>query len=141
MRCNINVYGLNHLYSQTFADLNHDGQESLDNYKFDWEDQFELTSDVESFEEIAQTTYFLKGSKGEKEFSEEVHNMFLIKLKSADGTMNEIGCSISILDSYEVLEKEGKLNVNIYVKDLEPYSNPIPGIYIASKEFPQSLSE
>jgi hypothetical protein len=29
----------------------------------------------------------------------------------------------------------------VYLKDFEPMSNPVPGIYIAAQEFPKELIE
>jgi hypothetical protein len=30
--------------------------------------------------------------------------------------------------------------VKLFLKDLEPFANPVPGIYISTKEFPKELS-
>ena len=55
---------------------------------------------------------------------------------------SELGTIIKIAKDYlrfEIEEKEDETVIRIYLKDYEPMSNPVPGIYIASQEFPKEL--
>ena len=61
--------------------------------------------------------------------------MFLVALEMENGQQGAFAVSESILDSYTF--QGDKLEV--FLKDYEPMSNPIPGVYIASKEFPKEL--
>jgi hypothetical protein len=60
-------------------------------------------------------------------------------MQSEDAPDTYVGASQSIVDRYEKEENDGGVTVRIFLKDYEPMANPIPGIYIASKEFPKEL--
>jgi hypothetical protein len=36
-------------------------------------------------------------------------------------------------------EAEGAITIKLYLNDDEPYANPYPGLFVASKEFPKAL--
>jgi hypothetical protein len=42
--------------------------------------------------------------------------------------------------SHCTIKKSKDFKIELFLKDDEPYANPIPGIYIASKEFPKALA-
>jgi hypothetical protein len=63
----------------------------------------------------------------------------LIKIISSDAPDLYVGASESILSDARVDKNENQWTIKIYIKDFEPMANPIPGIYIASKEFPKEL--
>ena len=65
--------------------------------------------------------------------------MRLIKIISSDAPDLYVGASESILSEARVDKNENQWTIEIYIKDFEPMANPIPGIYIASKEFPKEL--
>jgi hypothetical protein len=50
-----------------------------------------------------------------------------------------VGASESMIDTLSIEKLNDEILVSIYIKDNEPHANPIPGIYIASKEFPKEL--
>ncbi len=139
MKCTVYFYGVNALYSQEYADMHHGGKETKDNFKFDWEEELSITADVQSYSEDKNENYTLQGYKNEEHFEESVLNMRLIQLFLEDGTTCQVGCSESILDKTEIVKGETTLVISVYIKDYEPYSNPVNGIYIASKEFPKNL--
>jgi hypothetical protein len=72
-------------------------------------------------------------------FSHDVENMFLFEIKSSDAPSTFIGASKSIVEEHELIKEETRFVIRLFLKDYEPMSNPIPGIYIASKEFPKAL--
>lgn len=141
MQCSIHFYLLNSDFSEEHADLHHGGEESEFNTLYEWEDELTVTSDVLSIETIPFASYPLQGVDPDgKEFAHDVENMRLFEIIANDGPNFYVGCSESILDSYskENLDDE-MIILKVYLKDYEPMSNPIPGIYIASQEFPKDL--
>lgn len=140
MECKIQVYLLNEHFSIEHADAHNNGEESENNLKYEWEDEFSVTSSVESVEIHENVAFPLQGELPDgTAFSHEVENMFLFEIKSSDAPSTFIGASKSIVDSHELIKEAARFSIRLYLKDYEPMSNPIPGIYIASKEFPKAL--
>jgi len=80
----------------------------------------------------------LKGNfSDEKAFSFDVPNMRLFEIVT-ESESTFVGCSESILETSELKENDF-YELSIYIKDFEPMSNPIPGIFIAAQEFPKEL--
>jgi hypothetical protein len=140
MKCTIHVYLLNELFSQKIADESNQGEESADNKKYIWEDELVINNSVSKMEEIQNSVYELRGIlPNGNEFSESVGAMRIVTLKSEDAPECQVGVSESILDRLEIKTDKNDTRLYFYIKDNEPLANPIPGIYIASKEFPKSL--
>ena len=140
MICTIHTYLLNYLYSQDLAYSQNNGKQSPDNKKFDLEDEMSVSSSVKDVEELLDSSYFLAGSLGDgSNFSIEVPKMRLLKITSIDSPDLYVGASESIISEVRINRNENHWKIEIYIKDLEPLANPIPGIYIASKEFPKEL--
>ena len=139
MECNIHVYLLNQHFSVEHAEAHHDGKESENNLKYDWEDEFKITSKVDAVEELPMQTYPLQGVLDDKPFSYDIPNMRLFQIISEDAPPVFVGCSESILDSCTLTKGEEGYLIQIYLKDYEPMANPIPGLYIAAQEFPKPL--
>lgn len=140
MKCQINVYMLNEHFSQEHADANHNGLPSENNRKYDWEDDLRITTSVIKVEELRNVAFPLQGEMPNgKPFNFEVKNMFLFEVQSVDSPTTYIGCSESILSDFSQSTEGETIFLSIYLKDYEAYANPIPGIYIASKEFPKEL--
>lgn len=132
---------LNEHFSQEHADAHFAGKPSENNRAYDWEDEMIITSNVTNVIEHRKVSFPLQGERGDgTAFKFDIENMFLFEVQSEDAPSNFIGCSESILNSFKSEEKEGVLYLNVYINDYEPYANPIPGIYIASKEFPSELA-
>jgi hypothetical protein len=140
MKYTIHTYLLNDLYSQELADSQNNGEQTPDNMKYDWEDEMSISSRVKEVEELIESSYFLAGSLGDgSNFSIEVPKMRLIKITSSDAPDLYVGASESIISEVRINRNENHWKIEIFIKDLEPMANPIPGIYIASKEFPKEL--
>ncbi len=138
--CVFNVYLLNEHFSPEYAEAQHGGKDSENNRRYDWEDEFAITSSVKKIEVLKDVEYPLRGVLPDgKEFSYDVTSMLLFKIISDDAPETYVGASQSIVDRYEQEDLEGKVRIRIYLKDYEPMANPIPGVYIASKEFPKEL--
>jgi len=140
MKCKIHTYLINDSFSQEYADKNHKGNSSDDNQKYEWEDELDVSSIVSKITELKDQVYPLQGTMPDgSEFSYPVSNMRLVKIESEDAPSFFVGCSESILHELHIQNNEQEAIIEIYLKDYEPLSNPIPGIYIGSKSFPKEL--
>jgi hypothetical protein len=128
------------LYSQELADLEHEGNQSIDNIKYEWEDELSISSDVTSVKEISDVDYPLAGMDENNEaFQFHIPNMRLFEICSSDAPNVYVGASESIVSSTKLEETTDTYTIEIFLKDYEPMSNPTPGIFIAAKSFPKEL--
>ncbi len=140
MNCKIHIYLLNDLYSQELADLEHEGNQSIDNIKYEWEDELSISSDVTSVKEISDVDYPLAGMDENNEaFQFDIPNMRLFEICSSDAPNVYVGASESIVSSTKLENSTDTYTIEIFLKDYEPMSNPTPGIFIAAKSFPKEL--
>ena len=139
MKLTAHFYLLNDNFSPEYAEANHGGNETENNPLYEWEDELEVSENLASTELIRNGSFALAGNLPDGEpFASEVSNMFLLKLKLDDATEGYFGVSESILENY-TLEGETDQILKVYIKDYEPLANPMPGDFIASKEFPLEL--
>ena len=140
MKCTIHTYLLNELYSQEYADKFHNGNPSSDNRAFEWEDELQISSAISNLVELRNEVYYLQGTLPEgKPFSYPVSNMRIVQIESNEAPTILVGCSESILHELRIQKNKKEAVIEIFIKDNEPLSNPIPGIYIGSKSFPKEL--
>ena len=138
MNCRIHLYLLNEHFSIEHADANHEGEESDMNRKFEWEDELNVNN-VQGVKEVENGIYVLQGSVAEGEsFAYDVPKMRVFEIETTEGKL-QVGCSESILDSCELEKNETEFSIKILIKDYEPMSNPVPGVFIAAQEFPKEL--
>jgi hypothetical protein len=140
MNCKIHIYLLNDLYSQELADTQHEGKQSIDNIKYEWEDELSISSEVISITELSNVEYPLAGMNENNEaFQFDIPNMHLFEIRSSDAPNVFVGASESIVSSAKLEKTDESYTIEIFLKDYEPMSNPTPGIFIASKSFPKEL--
>jgi hypothetical protein len=140
MNCKIHIHLLNELFSQQLADEKHNGQESADNLRYEWEDELEITAKVTAVKEQNAASYTLAGyDENDQLFAYEIPDMHLFEIHAADNTIGYVGASQSIIDHCTHSTDENTHTIRIYLKDYEPMANPVPGIFIASKAFPKAL--
>ena len=140
MNCKIHIFLLNDLYSQELADLEHEGNQSIDNIKYEWEDELSISSDVTSVKEISDVEYPLAGiDENNEAFQFDIPNMRLFEICSSDAPNVYVGASESIISSTKIEQTTDTYTIEIFLKDYEPMSNPTPGIFIAAKSFPKEL--
>lgn len=139
MKLTAHFYLLNDDFSPEYAEANHGGKETENNPLYEWEDELEVSENLASTELIRNGSFTLAGNLPDGEpFASQVTNMFLLKLKLKDGNEGYFGVSESILDRY-TLEGDADQVLSVYIRDYEPLANPMPGVFIASKEFPLEL--
>lgn len=140
MKCNLHFFLLNEHFSQEHADLHNKGEESEMNRKFLWEDEFELR-DVQDITVHDNSSYQLQGSTSEGgAFNYGVPKMKMFELLLQNRPSTFVGCSESIIASFTIQKANESLVLSIYLKDGEPFANPVTGIYIAAQEFPKELA-
>ena len=140
MNCKIQIHLLNELYSQELADAQHDGKESADNLRYEWEDELEITTEVTEIKEVTAATYTLAGyDENDSLFSYEIPDMHLFEIHSTENPCTYVGASQSIVDHCTLVQQNECFTIRIFLKDYEPMANPVPGIFIASKAFPKAL--
>ncbi len=140
MNCKIHVYLNNEFYSQDLADKQHEGLESQDNIKYHWEDEIQITTTVERILQHPASQYTLEGFDQENNpFAYQIDDMYLFEIISPNNPTIYVGASNSILDDCQYIAASNNHTITIFLKDFEPMSNPVPGIFIASKSFPKEL--
>jgi len=139
MTCRIHIYLLNDHFSQEYADEHNNGKPSEMNRMFLWEDEFAIKTNVTKIDTRRFEVYPLQGKKGDVAFTEEIADMRLFYLMDVDTPVAVVGCSEVLLDSYRIEELEDEIILEVYMKGEEPLANPVTGIYIASRYFPESL--
>ncbi len=142
MRLNVHFYMMNEHFSQEHADAQHNGEESENNLRYEWEDELSVKSDVKEVGVLRKSIYTIQGYLTDTEtFAYNIPEMIVFNIVLVDGTITQMACSESIVENFELIEEiEGK-RLNVYLKEEEPHTNPIPGIYVALQEFPKELSE
>jgi hypothetical protein len=140
MTCKVHFYVLNEHFSIEHAEAHHNGEPSEMNRKYRWEDELNVTTNTTDVKEEEKTSYFLQGEMPNgDQFKHEVKGMRLFHVFDGEQLTAQIGCSETILDSFTLNKEEDAFVLKVYIKDNEPLANPVPGIYIASQEFPKEL--
>lgn len=138
MTCRAHFYLLNDDFSQEYADMHYDGNESEMNKKYEWEDELEINVEIDEIKQV-QGDYPLRGSKDGKEFEEVIPNMELFYLQKGGNPVAVVGCSTLLMNNVEQTKEGDQLVLKVYMNDKEPLSNPVTGVYIAVADFPDSL--
>jgi hypothetical protein len=140
MKVLITVKEVNPKFDQAYADKNYDGKESDDNFRYNWEDEFEVAEEVSEFLVRNNTVYALEGMRGEERFSFEIPSMTIIECKLANGTSTLFAASRKLIkDTKKVVDKKGNIHFFLFLKGGHPLVNPINGIYISKADFPVDL--
>ncbi len=140
MKLKATFYLLNYDFSPEFAESNYDGKPSENNRYYDWEDELALTNEILEIKTHREADYFLMGQFPDgKKFNEKVPNMLLFECIGQNGESTWLGCSESIIDSYEIITDDNTISLTVTMAENEPLSNPVPGIYIGVSSFPKSL--
>lgn len=140
MKLTAHFFLLNDHFSPEYAEANHGGNESENNPLYEWEDELEVSEGLKSVKLLRNSNFNLEGELPSGEpFCHSVEKMFLIEMQMESGQSGFFGVSESILESFTIEGDEKESTVKVFIKDYEPLANPIPGVFIASKEFPKPL--
>ncbi|MCB0478437.1 MAG: hypothetical protein KDC84_09755 [Crocinitomicaceae bacterium] len=125
----------NEEYSQEYADENHNGEESDDNYKLLWEDEFNFTGKIDSIELSKDSVYHLQGERGGETFNLPVENMKIWNL--IGDNQNQIAISSEVIEKENIDLEKGVFEITF--KEMSVLTNLIPGVYINITDFPKEL--
>lgn len=133
---------VNSEFIQGYADDVHNGQESEDNIKYLWEDEFKVSEPVTEFKIRNNTSYHLKGYFADNSmFDFEISDMTVVDCITANGSNMQFAVSKKLLKKTEkvVEEQKNETRLYFYLKDGLPLENPMNGVYILRTDFPKEL--
>jgi hypothetical protein len=140
MKVTITVKEVNPDFDQELADKINDGHESEDNIRYNWEDEFEVKHDVKDFSIRNNEIYTLEGMEDGEPFSYEIPSMTIIECAGPNGEISRFAASRKLIkDSKKNVDKKGNIHFFLFLKGGHKHVNPMPGIYISLKDFPQEL--
>ncbi|MBW7867587.1 MAG: hypothetical protein H3C31_04585 [Brumimicrobium sp.] len=132
-------YKLNHDFSPEFAEAHHEGRESENNRRYDWEDELNIKGDFKDIRIEKNTTYTLQGEKDGKQFSEAIPRMILFHFIDNQEQTTTLACSESLVNDYTIDKNENGITLNVILDELETLTNPVAGVYINILDFPKFL--
>ncbi|MES2762692.1 MAG: hypothetical protein V4677_10805 [Bacteroidota bacterium] len=142
MKVTINVKLVNSQFSQAYADKDNEGEETEDNIKYLWEDEFDVQGNVKEFKVINNATYLLKGLyPNDDEFCFEIPDMTIVECIMDNGSVTQIPFSKKAVSKTEKSESADHFLFNVYLKSVRQVVNPMPGVYIIKDDFPKELTE
>ena len=142
MKVTINVKLVNSKFSQAYADKDNEGEETEDNIKYLWEDEFEVQGNVTNFKVVNNTTYLLKGLyPNDDEFCFEIPDMTILECEMENGTKTLIPFSIRAISKTDKQEVKSGIHFFVYLKSIKDIVNPMQGVYILKEDYPQELVE
>ena len=129
-------------FNQGLANDLHEGEETEDNIKHLWEDEFKVSESVKDFKIRNNAIYTLAGyfPNGE-EFSFEIWDMTIVDCVTANGKNMQFAVSKKLLKKTEkvVDNTKDETHLYFYLRDALPLENPMNGVYILKQDFPKEL--
>ena len=140
MKVTINVKLVNSKFNQAYADKENEGEETEDNIKYLWEDEFDVQGDVANLKVINNTTYLLKGLyPDDDEFCFEIPDMTILECTMKDGSQTLIPFSKRAINKTEKTETKDGIHFFVYLKSIKDIVNPMQGVYILKEDYPKEL--
>jgi len=140
MKVTINVKLVNSKFNQAYADKENEGEETEDNIKYLWEDEFAIQGDVTNFKVVNNTTYLLNGLyPNNDEFSFEIPDMNVLECTMADGSVTRVPFSKRAISKTDKLETKNGLTFFVQLKSIKEIVNPMEGVYILKEDYPEDL--
>jgi hypothetical protein len=142
MTVTINVKLVNSKFDQAYADRDNEGEETEDNIRYLWEDEFEVKGNVTNFKVINNTTYLLNGLyPNDDEFSFEIPDMTVLECTMNDGSVTLLPFSKKAINKTEKVETKKGMTFNVFLKSTKEIVNPMTGVYILKDDYPKELLE
>lgn len=133
----VNVFLRSSDFSEDFANEHHEGQETAENVRHEWEDEFRIVGDFTEVKVISGDTFTLAGEKGDgSSFSYEIPNVTTF-LFDSEAESSKVVISHDAIDEYSLNHEKKRLD--IWLNDTDDIENPVPGIYISVSDFPKEL--
>lgn len=138
----INVKLVNSKFDQAYADRDNEGEETEDNIRYLWEDEFEVKGNVANFKVINNTTYLLNGLyPNDDEFSFEIPDMTVLECTMDNGSVTLLPFSKKAISKTEKVETKKGMTFNVFLKSTKEVVNPMTGVYILKEDYPKELLE
>lgn len=142
MKVTINVKLVNSKFNQAYADKENEGEETEDNIKYLWEDEFEVQGDVTNFKVVNNTTYMLRGLyPNDDEFAFEIPDMTVLECTMKTGSQTLIPFSKRAVSKTDKKEVKSGIHFFVYLKSIKEVVNPMQGVYILKEDYPKELLE
>lgn len=142
MTVTINVKLVNSKFNQAYADKENEGEETEDNIKYLWEDEFVVQGNVSNFKIINNTTYLLNGLyPNDDEFSFEIPDMTVLECAMTDGSKTLFPFSKKAISKTEKIETKNGMTFYVHLKSIREIINPMTGVYILKDDYPKELLE
>ncbi len=142
MNLHLHFIAINSDFNQAIADDLYEGQESEDNIKQLWEDEFKVSEPIQAYKIKNNTTYTLAGFFADNQpFSFEIENMTIVDCTTESGDSMQFAVSKKLLKKTEKVidEATGETHLYFYLRDLIAIENPMNGVYIVKSDFPNNL--
>ncbi len=144
MNLHLHFILVNSEFNKGLADDLYEGQESEDNIKHLWEDEFLVSEPVKEFKIKNNTIYTLAGFfPDDKPFSFDIWDMSVVDCFTESGKTMQFAVSKKLVKKTEkvVKEKSGDTHMYFYLRDAMPMENPMNGVYILKTDFPKELKK
>lgn len=140
MKVTLNIKLVNSKFNQAYADKDNEGEETEDNIKYLWEDEFDIKGNVKNFKVINNTTYLLKGLyPNDDEFCFEIPNMTVLECTMDDDSVTLLPFSKKAISKTDKVDSKDGLYFNINLKSIYEIVNPMLGVYIIKEDYPKEL--
>jgi len=140
MKVTVNVKLVNSKFDQAYADKDNEGEETEDNIKYLWEDEFEVQGNVTNFKVVNNTTYLLKGLyPDDEEFCFEIPDMTVLECTLDNGSVTRLPFSKKAISKTEKTDGKNGLLFNVQLKSAREVVNPMTGVYILKEDYPEEL--
>ena len=140
MKVTLNIKLVNSKFNQAYADKDNEGEETEDNIKYLWEDEFDIKGNVTNFKVINNTSYLLKGLyPNDDEFCFEIPNMTVLECTMQDGSVTLLPFSKKAISKTDKVDSKDGLYFNINLKSIYEIVNPMLGVYIIKEDYPKEL--
>lgn len=140
MKVTINVKLVNSRFNQAYADKENEGEETEDNIKYLWEDEFEVQGNVSNFKVLNNTTYLLKGLyPDDEEFCFEIPDMTVLECTMDNGSVTLLPFSKKAIGKTEKIDTRNGMQFNVQLKSVREVVNPMTGVYILKEDYPEEL--
>jgi hypothetical protein len=140
MKVSIIVKEVNSDYRQEIADRFHGGEETADNMKYNWEDEYEIVGEIQQFKIYNNVPYTLNGWRREIPFEYEIPAMTIVESTSESGEITRFAFSRKLIRETKKLDRPNTdIRFFVFIRDKKPHVSPQPGVYILQSDWPQEL--
>jgi hypothetical protein len=144
MKLNLHFILVNSEFNKGLADDLYGGEETEDNIKYLWEDEFQVSEEVKEFKIKNNAIYTLAGFFSDNQsFKFDIWDMTVVECHTMSKKTMQFAVSKKLLKKTEKImdEKNNETHLYFYLRDSIPMENPMNGVYIVKSEFPKELKK